>query len=182
MDVEPVLEGLFQGGDIRHIGEDAQLDLRIVGGNEDVAVFRDECFADLAAFFRPYRDVLEVRVRGGEAARLGAGHHVACVDAAGFRLDRGLQRFGIGRAQLRQRPPVDDGPGQGVALIGEFFEHVGIGLPGAGLCFLAAGQVHLVEQDFAELLGRADVELAARLFMRLRLEARHALCKIGREA
>ncbi len=44
-----------------------------------------------------------------------------------------------------------------MAGLGQILERGGIGRPLAGRGLLAAGQRHLAEQQFAELLGRADI-------------------------
>ena len=96
MDVEPVLEGVLQRVDVGDMGEEAELDLAIVRADQDIAVLRDEGFADLAAFLGADRDILQVRVGRGEPARLRARHGVGRVDPLRLRVDRVLQRLGIG--------------------------------------------------------------------------------------
>ena len=66
-----------------------------------------------------------------------------------------------------------------MALGGQFLEDLrprGIS-PGLGL--LAAVQAHFVEQDFAQLLGRSDVEFVAGKLMNLALQIVHAGGEIG---
>ena len=72
------------------------------------------------------------------------------------------QRVGVGAGQLLQLAPVQDHARQLVAGHRQLLEHLDAGGEGAGLG-LAAGpaEVHLVEQDFAELFGRTQVEAAA---------------------
>ena len=62
VNVETFLEGGFQGIDVGHVGQYAQLDLAVVRADEHVAFIGNEGFADLAAFFCPHRDVLKVRI------------------------------------------------------------------------------------------------------------------------
>ena len=62
MDVLAGFEGLFQGGDVGDVGEEAEFDLAVVATDEDVAGFGDEGAADAAAFFGSDGDVLEVGV------------------------------------------------------------------------------------------------------------------------
>ena len=88
MDVDAFEEGVAQGRDVRDVGEEAQLDLRVVGGDQHVARRGDEGFADLAAFLGADRDVLQVGIGGGEAAGLRAGERIGGVDAAGALVDR----------------------------------------------------------------------------------------------
>ena len=66
-----------------------------------------------------------------------------------------------------------------MALRGEVFELAGIGRPLAGLGLLAAGKVHLAEQDFAELLRAAHIEFLARRLVGRVFEPRHALLEIS---
>ena len=62
MNVETIAEGCFQRVDIGDMREQAQLDLGVVCGNQYIAVFRNEGFADFAALFSPDRNILKVRV------------------------------------------------------------------------------------------------------------------------
>jgi hypothetical protein len=67
VNVEPVAEGLLQLRiDVGDMGEHAQLDLAVVGRDQLVALLGDEGLADLAAFLGADRDVLQVRVGGGQ--------------------------------------------------------------------------------------------------------------------
>ena len=93
------------------MGEQAQFDLGIIGRQQNLARIGDERLADLAAFLGAHRDVLQVRVGGREASGLSDRHGKAGMDAARGRVDGRLQRFGIGRAELGQGAPVDDGAG-----------------------------------------------------------------------
>ena len=64
----------------------------------------------------------------------------------------------------------------------QLLEHLDPGGEGAGLGLAAlAAEVQLVEQDLAQLLGRAQVEAAAGELVGLGLEAGHALGELGRE-
>ena len=57
------------------------------------------------------------------------------------------------------------------AFLGQPFQFAGIGGPGAGLAaFLAALVTHLVEKDFAQLLGAADGERPAGQFVDLKFQ------------
>ena len=71
MDVMAVAEGLFQAVDSGDMGEDAQFDLGIVRATRTFALFRDKRLADAAAFLGADRDVLQVGIGRGEAARAG---------------------------------------------------------------------------------------------------------------
>ena len=143
-------------------GQDAQLDLRVVGRDQEVAVLGHEGLADLAALLGADRDVLQVGVVGGQAAGRGGGQAVAGVDAAGVGVDLLDQRVGVGAGQLLQLAPVEDHARQLVAGQRQLLQHLDAGGVGAGLGLAAgAAEAQLVEQHFAQLLGRAEVEAAA---------------------
>ena len=59
-------EGLLQLEVAAKVGQQAQLDLRIVGGQQQPAIFRQERLADLPPHFRPDGDVLQIRLAGAE--------------------------------------------------------------------------------------------------------------------
>jgi hypothetical protein len=63
MDVLATGERLAQLRLAGDMGQDAELHLRVVGGEEPVALLGDEGRADLAAELRANGDRLEVRVR-----------------------------------------------------------------------------------------------------------------------
>ena len=62
VDVLSLPEGFCQHRVPRHVRHDPQLDLRIIGAEQDMSRRRDEGFADFPAQFGPDRDVLEVGV------------------------------------------------------------------------------------------------------------------------
>ena len=148
----------------RIVGQDAQLDLRVVG-RQQLPARRpgDERRANFAAFLRADRDVLQVRVAGAEPAR--RGHHLVerRVHAAGFRMNHRRQRVDVRVLELRVLAVLDDLGRQRVRL-GQLLQHVGIGArPGLG--FLDDRQAQLLKQHLRELLRRADVErMAGQLF------------------
>ena len=90
--------------------------------------------------------------------------------APGVRIDLFLQGIGIGGLQFGELAPVQHPGRQVMALGGKVVEHVGTGGPGPGLALLAAGQAHFLEQDFAQLLGAADIELMPRQLVNFGLE------------
>ena len=71
----------------RQVRHDAQLDLRIVGGQQHVALGRDEGLADAPALGRADRDVLQVRILRRQPAGGGDGLVIAGVHAPGPRVD-----------------------------------------------------------------------------------------------
>ena len=182
VNVETVRKSLAQGRRVGHMGEHAQLDLAVIGADQRLAVLGHEGLADLAALRRSHRNVLQVRFLRGEAARGGRGQYVARMHPARVGVDIGGQSVRIRTFELGELPPSKDLLRQVVALGREFLECGGIGTPGAGLGFAAAGQAHLVEQDLAELLRRADIEILACKPANLVLEACNGLRERTREA
>src|SRR5262249_15725644 len=68
---------------------------------------------------------------------------------------------GMGVLEFGEQPPVENLARQLMALRGKLLERASIGAPGAGLGAPPARQAHFVEQDLAELLRRADIEVLA---------------------
>ena len=155
--------------------EDAELDLAVVGRDDPFARRRHEGRADFSALFRADRDVLQVRFGRGQAPRGGGGELVGGVDAARLRVEVSGQGVRIGRLELGELAPVEDALRQLVALRREVVEHARGGAPSARLGLLGARQLHLAEQDVAELLWGADVERLAGEFVDVGLERSHAL-------
>ena len=62
--VEVVLEGIQQTGVLRQVGHDAQLDLRVVGGQYLVTLGGDKRLTDTTPLGAADRNVLQVRVGG----------------------------------------------------------------------------------------------------------------------
>ena len=178
MDVEPVSKGLLQLGNVANMGQKPQLDLAIVGADQDVAGLSDEGLADLAALFGANRDVLQVRVRRGQPPGGGRGQREGGMDPPGARRDGRHQSLGIGAAQLGQLAPVQQDLGQGVAGQGQVFEHGGIGAPGPGRGLLAAGQAKLAKQYVADLFGAGQIERVTDNLLGLDLQIVHAQGKL----
>ena len=158
MNVEPVLERLFQRRNVGDMGQDAQFDLAVIQADQHLAGRGHESLADAPPFLAAHGDVLQVRIGRGEASSDRPGEGVRRMDAPGFGVDMVLQRIGIGGFQLRQLPPVQHPRRQVMPFGGQVFQHIGPGGIGPGLALDATGQAELVEQDLAQLLGAADVE------------------------
>ena len=177
----PSAEGLSERVDAGDVGEDAQLDLRIVGGEQHVAGRGDEGAADAPAFLGADRDVLQVGVVGGEPSRVGGGHGEGRVHAPGRRVDVLDQRVRVGALELGELAPVEHAGRQVVALRRKLLQNVGAGAVGAGLALAPGLQAHLVEQHLAELLGRADGEGMAREGVNLAFQRLSAAGEVRRE-
>ena len=175
-------EGVAQRRHIGHMRRQPQLDLAIVGRQDDIAGLGDEGVADLPPDFGADRDILQIGIGGGQAAGLRPGQRIAGMDPAAILVDLRLQRVGIGGFELRQLPPFQHLGGDRRALRLELFKDRDVGRIGAGLALLAALVTHLVEQDPAQLLGRSDREGLPRNLVDFRLQRRDAGGEFGRQA
>ena len=147
---------------LREVRHEAELDLRVVGGHEQVAGRGDEGGADFAADGGADGDVLQVGVRGREAAGGGADLVEGGVDAA-VGVGEQWERVEVGAFELLELAVLDDSArrwGSSTARSSRTSCAVETTLPLPYLMRL--GEVHLVEEDVAELLGRVDVEAVAR--------------------
>src|SRR3546814_4506712 len=124
-----------------------QFDLAIVVGKDDMAGRGDESVADLAAGLGADRDILEVGIGRRQPPGLRADEAVACVDAAGGRIDLLLQRVGIGRLELRKLTPFEDLARDRHAVALKAFEFVLIGRPVTRLAFASALQAELRSEE-----------------------------------
>ena len=161
-------------GSPRKVGQHAQLDLRVVGRQQLPArLARQERRANLAAALGAHRNVLQVRIVRAEPAR--GRHHLVerRVHAAGLRMHHLRQGVDVRVLQLGVLPILDD-LGRQRMQPGQLFQHVGVGAA-AALGALEHRQLVLVEQDLLQLLGRADVELAAGQLVDLALQLRQQL-------
>ena len=172
MDVVAGAEDLLQHLLVGDVGEDPQLDLAVVGREQAGALLGDEAGAHGAADLGPDRDVLQVGVGAGEPPgrrrRLVEGR----VDAARLGVDQLRQRVEVGVLQLGQLAPgldlLDDR-----VLVADLGEDAGVGRE-AGLAAALAGQAEVLEEDAADLLGRADRELLPGQLVDLLLEGRRS--------
>ena len=103
------------------------------------------------------------------------------MNAAGVFVDVILERIRIGRLQLGQLSPVQNTTRQ-VMFRRKVFQHICARGIGPRLALFAALKPHLVEQDFAKLFRRADVEFAPREFVNFILKPCHLLRKGIRHA
>ncbi len=175
VNVEAVGEGLCEGRRVGHVGKHAKLDLAVVRRDQLLALLGHEGLADRAAFRRAHRDVLKVRLLAGEPSRRGGGKHVGRVHAARLGMDIGGERVRVGALELGEQAPVEHSARQVMAFRGKLFERGRVRTPGAGLGAAPPGEAHLVEQDLAELLRGADIELLAGKRPDLVLEPRDGL-------
>jgi hypothetical protein len=181
VDVDPVAEGLFETVHTGDMGQQAQFHLGIVGRDQAIARLGDEDFADLAAGLGADRDVLQVRLGRGQAPRRRRRQRERPMHPLGVGVDMVEERVRIGGFQLGILAVFQERHRQLMPLGGQLVQHRRIRRPGTGLGLLAAGQAHLAEQDFADLLGRAQIELAARRLVRGGFGGGHFLGEIRGE-
>ena len=167
VDVLAAQEDVAQHLLVGDVGEDPQLDLRVVDADQAVAGLGDEAAADLAAGLGADRDVLEVRVDRGEPAGGGVDLQERRVQAAVV-ADPVGERVEVGLDELGELPEALD-LGDDRVLVADRLQDAGVGGE-AGLAAALARQAELLEQDLAELLGRADHELLAGVLPDLALE------------
>ena len=149
VDVLPTLECLPQLRLAGDVGEDPQLDLRVVGGDKPGAGFRDEGRADLAAELGADRDRLEIRVRRREATRRGDRLVEGRVQSA-VRGEQRRQRPEVGVEELRELAPLLHHR-HDLVLLANRAQHLGVGRV-TGLALAPRGQLELLEEDAPELL------------------------------
>ena len=169
----PSRNACFSAGNVGDVGEQPQLDLRIVGRHQLVAGRGDEGAADLAAVLGAHRNVLQVRLGRRQPAGRGRGQRVGGVDAVGLRIARrsAARRY---RSISASRPAASRGSccGNSWPCSASSSSTLRRGRPRAGLGLRAAGQAHLAEQDVAELLRAAEIERLAGELLDLGLEPR----------
>ena len=159
MHVVTAVVGLHQHRLAGEVGEDAQLDLGVVGAEQQPALLGQEGLADAAGELRAHRDVLQVGVAAAQPARGGDRLVEVGVDPAGFRLHQGGQSLDIGAAQFAEDAVLQHHRHHRVVRL-EFLQHGRIGAPaGLGLAGFAAVELEGFEQQFAQLLGGGEVEV-----------------------
>ena len=159
------LDQQLVAGEVR---QQPQLDLRVVGGEQNVAGLGDEGGANLAAQLGADGNVLQIGIDRRQPPGRRARHVERGVQAQGAGVQQRRQRVNVRRFQLRELAIVEHHPRHFV-LGGEAFEHIDRGRNCFALAILhRLRQIELVEEHVAELLGRVDVELDARLCRRSR--------------
>ena len=111
VDVPVLEEGLDEGRVVREMGQDPELDLRVVGRKKRRALLRDEGPPEALAELPAGRDILEVGVARGKPSRRGDRLVVGGVDPARLGVDELGQGVGVGGLQLGRLPVFEDVPG-----------------------------------------------------------------------
>ena len=158
VDVHMVTEGLAHGvvtGDMR---QHPQLDLAVVRVHQHAAGLGNEHFPDLRAQIRANRDILEVRLGGGQTSRGRYQILEGGVDPPVLP-DLLHQAVGVGGFQLGQHPVIHDGRNDGV-LVFQFFQNLRIGGI-AGFRLFHRRKPQFFKQQLSQLAGGIDVELPA---------------------
>ena len=177
MDIIPLVEGLDQHLFTREVGEDAQLDLGIVGADQLPAFLGQEGLADAPTELGADRNVLEVGVAAGEPASGRDGLVEVRMHPAGFRLDQKRQGFDVGAAQFAEGAVLQQQWHYGMVGF-QFFEHRCIGTPtGFGFAGFLAIQLEGVEKQLSQLFGGSQVELASGSLVGVALELGQALAQ-----
>ena len=153
MHVQVVAEGMQQAFVLGQVGHDPQFDLRVVGRQQFVAFWGYECLTNPATFGSTDRDVLQVRVTGGQTP--GSRHRlmVGRMNPPCTRVDLLRQAIGVSALQLAHRAVLHQHLGQREVLLGQLRQH------GFGRRRLALGrfadnrQTEFFVQDHTQLLG-----------------------------
>jgi hypothetical protein len=147
----------FVAGKMRH---QTKLDLAVVRGEQNVGIaFGDEGAANPPPELAAHRNVLQVGVGGREAARRRRGLVELGAQPAVFWIDELRNHVDVRVLELGHFAPFQDQRADRI-LARQALQHLDSGRP-TGLRLFAAGNVELSEEDLAELLRRADVELFA---------------------
>ena len=174
MDIATVEEGLHHLGVAAHVGHQAQLDLGIVGREQQVAGVGDERASYLTALFGAYGYVLEIGICGRNTP--GGRHRLveSGVELAVARINEAWQGVHIGGQELAQAAYFKNQPHDrvGIHVFAELFFG---GAPGAALCALGLGiDGESFEKHLAHLGRRGHVEGASGQLGRLRFKLAQA--------
>ena len=161
---------------LAEMGQQTQLDLRIVRRQQAPAFTGHKRLPDLLALLAPHRDILKVGVARTQTARRRYGLVKRGVDAASLLVHHLRQRIDVGALQLGDLPVLQDLPRQGATghvQRGQLVQRLLVGArrpgdPRAALHW----QLQFVEQHGAQLRQRADVERVPGQGLNLLLDGR----------
>ena len=88
-------EGLEQHAILREVGQNAELNLRVIGCQQHASLAGDKRGTNLHSQFGADGDILQIRIAAGEPSR--GGHRLVkrSVDPAGFRVYQSRQRIHV---------------------------------------------------------------------------------------
>ncbi len=89
-------EGLKQALVLRQMGQHPQVNLRVIGAQQEGAGRGNESLPDLPAQVAAHRDILQVRVAGGEATGSRSGLIEAGVHPSGLVIEQAGQGINVG--------------------------------------------------------------------------------------
>ena len=127
MDILTMTEGLQKQLILRNAGQNTQLNLRIITAHQQIiACSRNKDAANLSAFLRACRNVLQVRISAGQTACYRYSLLEVRMNASRFGINQRLQSFQIGGLQLRQLAMLQNGSNQRMLAL-QCFQYLGIG-------------------------------------------------------
>ena len=183
VNIEVLFERVDESRVVREMGEDAQLDLRVVGDQEHAPFVRDERLPDRTALLGPDRDVLQVRLFLREPAGR-CSHLVEPAPNPAVLVDQAKQCLDVGAAQLLQLA-VQQEVSDDLVFVTKLLEHRRVRRGCTLRCLLQNRKPEAIEQDLAELQRRVHVEGPAGCIMDQRLELRETFAEpvteIGQE-
>ena len=150
MEILPAEEGIDHGLVTGNMGKQTQLDLTVIGIDQNASFRGNEHPADLRSELLPNRDVLEIRFRGGKAT-CGRHRHLEVGMNPAIRRDNFQKPFRIGGFQFSQHAVFQHFSDDRVKAL-ELFQHVGIGTP-AGFCLFSVWKTEFVKEYLSELFG-----------------------------
>ena len=152
-------------GDVR---QHTQFNLRIVRVDQHPAGTREEEAAQLAPQLRAHRDILQIRLRGADAARTGFRLVKAGMNPA-VRANHFQKAIAVGGFQLGQGAVIEHLLHRRM-LIAQAFQHLRVGGV-ARFCLFPMGKAQLHKESVTQLLGGIDVELITDGLVNLLLQA-----------
>ena len=168
-------EGIDQHRVLRHMRKDPQLDLGIIRIREKETFPWHEDAPQKPALLGPGGDILKIRIRRGDPPGGRDRLMKMGVDPA-ILSDKAIEPVRIGALQLGE-PPVFQKPCHHGIVRCKLFQDLrrrGI----AGLRLLRAGQLHLPEEDLAQLLCGIQIAVFSQLLMQHFLKLSYSLRKL----
>ena len=162
VDVLTTLEGGNHRFVTTHGRHEAEFHLGVVGREQNpICIARHEGGTDALATFGANRDVLQVGIRGGEAARIGQRLMEGGVDTAINGRDVFGQTVNVGILELDASTPIEEKVNDGM-LIALLKEQLFVGGElTACRAFDIGVELEFAKEEFADLFGRGEVDAGA---------------------